>query len=160
MTRKAGFIQAGITAVGILVVATVTIASAVAREPGFGHGRFGPVFDASHMAERLIRALDLDDAQRTEVRGIVDAAQPELRSLMDAVHDSREELRGLAEADTLDEQSLRTAADELGDTVAELVVVGVGVMNEVRAVLTPEQIEELESRMERLREGRGFGRRR
>ena len=66
------------------------------------------------------------------------------------MRDSRRAIRDLAEADTLDTGALRVAADQQGDLIADMIVVGVGLMDEVRAVLTPEQLEELESRLARF----------
>ena len=146
------------TVAGILLIGGVAVAAGGHRD-GFGRGGFGgaafggPAAMAPQMAERLIRRLDLDDAQRDEVRAIVDAAQPELRELSDAMRDSREELRELAFADTQDPTALRTTADQQGDLIADMIVLGATVMGDVRAVLTPEQLDQLEEMFENRRRG-------
>ncbi len=160
--KRPGFILSAITVSGMILVGATTIAAASeGRGHGFGGGGFGGHrFDGPQMAERLIRFLDLNDAQRDEVRGIVDAAQPQLRELSDAMRDSRQQLREIAEAETLDTAALRTAADQQGDLVSDMIVLGAGVMTEVRAVLTPEQLEDLKARMGEHGQGHRFGRRR
>ncbi len=158
--NKTRLVFSTLTVAGMLLVTASTIAMASGPGPRFAAGGFGgPGFDGPQMAERLIRFLDLEGEQRDEVRQIIDNARPELRELSDAMRDSRSELRELAEADTLDTAALRSAADQTGDLMADIIVVGVGVMNEVRAVLTPEQLEELEERLEERGHGRRFGRR-
>ena len=155
--KRAGLIIGAIATAGIVTVTVTSIAAASGGGPRFGgHGGFGgPAFGAPQMAERMIRFLDLEGEQRDEVRRIVDEAQPELRELGDAMRDSRQEIRELAEADVLDAGALRAAADEQGDLIADMIVVGVGALNDVRAVLTPEQLEELESRLDDFEDRRG-----
>ncbi len=155
--KKAGLIVGTIAVAGIVTVTMTSIAAAAGGGPrhggSFGFG--GPGLAGPQMAERMIRFLDLEGEQRDEVRRIVDEAQPELRRLGDAMRDSRQEIRELAEADTLDTGALQTAADEQGDLIADMIVVGVGVLNDVRAVLTPEQLEELEERLDRMGDRKG-----
>ena len=158
--KRPGFILSAVTVAGMIFVGATTIAAASeAKGHGFARGGFGGHgFDGPQMAERLIRFLDLNDAQRDEVRGIADAAQPQLRELSDAMRDGHQQLREIAEAETLDTGALRIAADQQGDLVSDMIVLGAGVMTEVRAVLTPEQLEKVEARMGGHRQGHRFGR--
>ncbi len=169
--KRPGYILSSIAVAGVLIIGATAIATASGGGHGFGrsgfgggpafaHGGFGgPAFVGS-VAERLIRHLDLDDAQRDQVRRIVDAAEPELRALSDTMQESRERLRELAVADGFDAAAMRASADQQGDLVADMIVLGTGIMRDVRAVLTPEQLEKLTSELEGRRGGRWFGPRR
>ncbi len=159
--KTSQIILSTITVAGMLIVGAATVANAhdgrgfEQGRGGFGrHGLPGPEF-----AERIVRGLDLEGDQREAVRAVIDAARPEFRALIDAMHDRRQEIHALAESDSPDAAALRNAADNTGDLVAEMIVLGVGVMNDVRVLLTPEQLEELESRIGE-RGGRRFGHRR
>ena len=165
--KRPGFVLSAITVAGMIFVGAVTVAVASeGRGHGFSRQGFGAHGFSAHginvpqMAEHLIRFLDLDDAQRDEVRRIADDAQPELRALSDAMRDSHSVLREMAEADVLDTGALRAAADRQGDLVSDMIVIGAGVMTEVRAVLTPEQLEKVEARLSGHGQGHRFGRRR
>lgn len=139
-----------------LIAGTAVTGTAYARG-GFGHG-FGPggFGDGSAQVERMIRVLDLDDAQRTEVRRIVDEARPEGRELGDSLRDARARFGELVKSDTLDTAELQSLADAQGDAIAAAMVTRAQVMHEIRGVLTADQLEQLDDLVEkRGQRGRG-----
>ncbi len=136
-----------------LIAGTAITGTAFARG-GFGPGGFGN--DGGQQIERMIRVLDLDDAQRTEVRRIVDEARPEGRAVGDTLRDSREQLFEMVKGETLDAAALQSFADAQGDAIAASIVARAQVMHEIRGVLTDDQLEKMESlREEHGERGRG-----
>ncbi len=138
------------TAIAAMIAGAALTGTAYAKGGFGGRGGFGG--DAA--IEHIIRALDLDDSQRAEVRRIADAARPQARSIADTLRDSHEQLATLTKADVLDEAALRSLADARGDVMADAMVARVQVMQQIRAVLTPEQLE----KMDTMRDRRGKGR--
>jgi protein CpxP len=106
--------------------------TALARDfGGFGgHGDFGP---------RMIRELDLSEAQREQVHEIMEAAKPQLVALREQIHANRIRLRETTPDDpnysaTVDEVSQAIAA-----TTADMIRVSSRVRSDVYSILTPEQ---------------------
>ena len=139
------------TAIAAMIAGTALSGTAFAKGGFGGKGGFG----SESAIEHVIRALDLDDAQRTEVRRILDEARPQARAIADTMRDSHEQVSALTKADVLDETALRNLADAQGDAIAAAMVARVQVMHQIRAVLTPEQLE----KMDEMRDRRGKGRR-
>ncbi len=102
--------------------------------------------------EHIIRALDLDAAQRTEVRRIADEARPQARAIADSKRASRKQLRELITAETLDQTALRTLANAQGDNAAAAIVIRAQAMHEIRRILTAEQLEKLDSLRQQRRD--------
>ncbi len=132
-----------------LIAGTAITGTASARG-GFGHG------GGDAQIERMIRALDLDDTQRTEVRRIVDQARPQARALGDSLRDGRAQLGEMVKSENLDAAALQSLADAQGDAMAAAMVARAQVMHDIRGILTAEQLEKLDTLRERHGErGRG-----
>ena len=116
--------------------------------PGFG----GPEMMLEHMADHL----DLDDTQRATVQNILEAARPEFQALREQARANREALRTLDAGDP----AVNDIAISNGELATQGTLLAHRVRNEVRAVLTDEQIEKLERSRERMRDAaeRRFGR--
>ncbi|MBI2993607.1 MAG: Spy/CpxP family protein refolding chaperone [Gammaproteobacteria bacterium] len=129
--------------------------------PGLGDGMHGPMMMATpmmsdpmhlvHMAEEL----DLSADQRKQAGAIMDGAMPKMRGLMFRMADSRKALHEFMEGDQKDEGALRKIADEHGKVMSEMMFLGMKTHADMRAVLTEEQLKELDE----FRQHRhGFGR--
>ena len=135
----------------LIIASALLIGTISAGGVAFGEGRhhgghglgFGP---GPERIERMAERLDLSDEQRDAIRAIVDKARPSFREYGDNLRDNREKLRELAQTENADQTAIRTLADAQGDTMADMIVLRTDVMREVRAVLTPEQREELKNR--------------
>ena len=112
--------------------------------PGFGPGFGGPELMLEHMADHL----DLDDAQRASVQNILEAARPEFQSLREQARANREALRDLDPNDP----SVNDIAISNGELATQGTLLAHRVRNEVRAVLTDEQLEKLERVRDRMHE--------
>ena len=116
--------------------------------PGFG----GPEMMLEHMADHL----DLDDTQRATVQNILEAARPEFQALREQARANREALRALDPGDP----TVNDIAISNGELATQGTLLAHRVRNEVRAVLSDEQIEKLERTRDRMRSAaeRRFGR--
>lgn len=143
-----------LTLAGLVLVAGATLVPA-----GDGHrgpdglrerGPLGPLGRALHQ-------LDLTDEQRAQVRTILDTARPVLEPLREQLRMNREAFRNSQSPTEVDEAAIRAHVAAQAVVEADLAVAMARVRASVLALLTPEQLAQLE----RLREQgpmRGRGR--
>jgi periplasmic protein CpxP/Spy len=116
-------------------------------------GRFG-------MAGLPLRELDLTDAQREQVKTIMESHRADQQTIGGRMEAARKAL-GDAIADPFDEAAIRAKAAEVGAVEADAAVLQARIRGEVFALLTPEQVKkakELRAEMDsRMKEGRGRG---
>ena len=122
-----------------------TISTAAAQPPpGFGgrhHRRGGPSFD--RFLERHAERLKLDDATRERIGTVGVEAMKEVQPLRQKLQDGRDEMRRLLEQDTPDEAAVMQQAERIGTLETELQKHRLRTMLRIRALLTPEQRQEL-----------------
>jgi len=109
-------------------------------------------------AMRMLRGLDLTEAQRDQIFEIRHAQKPVLRTHMKAVHAARKDLRELAMAPTYDAAKAQASADALAKAMAQMALMRVDSARKVLAVLTPEQRKQFDARRAKWkahRHGRG-----
>ena len=111
------------------------------------------------MAGRLVRRLDLDETQQTEVRNIFEAARPEFEVIRERGRSTREAMLNLDPASADYAAELNNLALESGQIVTDTALLAGRVRAEVNAVLTPEQAEELREMVSRFAERMGERRR-
>ena len=125
--------------------------------PGFRGGPGGPF----GMGAFALRGLDLTDAQRDQVKAIMESHRDEQRAIGDRMQAARKALHEAIAADSFDEAAIRAKAADIGAVEADAAVLQAKIKSEVVAILTPEQLKkakELRSDMEnRMKEGRGRG---
>lgn len=137
ITRQhvAAFLVASSTALGLAPAAS-------AQEPRMGMGHHGgPMMQ--------LRGLDLSEAQRDQVFKIFHEQAPSAHEQMKQVQSARQELMKLAAADRFDEARARQAADVQAKALSALALQRAQTMHRVREILTPEQRQRLDERMER-----------
>lgn len=118
---------------------------------GFGPGGLGlggPEMMLERMAEHIADRLDLDDTQRATVRNVLEAARPEFRALREQARANREALRALDAGDP----AVNDIAVSNGELATRGTLLAHRVRNEVRAVLTEEQLEKFERVRDRMRD--------
>jgi Spy/CpxP family protein refolding chaperone len=121
-------------------------------EPGGGLGFF------DHMLPRLAEQLGLSDEQLAEIQGVLDAARPEIEAFAEQLAAGREAYREAHPDPTVfDESAFRTHVSEQAQIQIELMVVAQRAKAGALAVLTPEQLAQLEEM--RGRHGKSFARR-
>ena len=140
---------AGALIAAVLLVGTVAEVAAQgpgggAGRPGFGRGGPGGPGGRGAFGPGAL-GLDgakLTEAQREQVRAVVDQHRDETRALLDRVSEARRTLALSAERGQVDE----AAATEVGVATGALALAEARVRAEVLQLLTPEQRAELEKR--------------
>jgi Spy/CpxP family protein refolding chaperone len=101
---------------------------------GRGGGPLAPMF---------LRRLNLTDAQRDQVKAIVDGAQAETRAVAERARAAHQALNEAVTAETFNEGLVRTRAEAVAAIDAEMAVARARVYSQVFQILTPEQKAEV-----------------
>ena len=92
----------------------------------------------------FLAGLHLTEEQQDKVFAIVHAAAPALRDQEKALHKAREALRDLSESAQYDESRVKGLADSAAKADSQLSVLRAHTEHEIRALLTPEQLKQLQ----------------
>lgn len=100
------------------------------------HGHFaGPMFQFRHM----LRKLDLSEEQRTRIRGLFEAHRESLSGTREALRENRLQL-----LEATDPGTIQALADQQGELMSTMIESAAFLRLDVRAELTPEQLDKLE----------------
>jgi len=105
-----------------------------------GHGQPG---------DRLAKELDLSKEQTEQVKAIFRKHRDETASLRKEMVSGRRELRNLTQSDKPDEAAIREQVKKIAATGGDLAVRRARMSQEVRALLTPEQIRKFRALQEK-----------
>lgn len=136
----------------LLALALAAAPALLAAQP---HGRGGPHGQPGfqrhgEMLGHIFRMLDLEPGQRQSIHIILEGDREAMEALFDRVHTARSRLGDQIHAEVFDEGAIRDAASGLAEAEADLAVARAGMFQEVREILTPEQLDKLaELRAER-----------
>jgi Spy/CpxP family protein refolding chaperone len=113
-----------------------------------GQGRGGPMGrfggpGGPMMALGPIMRLNLSDAQRDQVKGIVDSHREEHRAVADRARAARETLAAAIAADQFDEGTVRARSAEVASVEADLAVAQARLRADVLQILTADQRAQL-----------------
>lgn len=108
-------------------------------EGGPSGGRMGKG-SGRHFA-RLARALDLTDAQKEQVKAILETEREKVAPLRQKLGETREKIRRAVEATPFDEAAVRSLAASQNETRTEMIVSRARVQSKIFALLSPEQRE-------------------
>jgi len=125
------------------------------HRPGFGRGGQGRGIMAPgapgrrgaggagglHMA---LRNLDLSDSQRQEVRAIFEIERSQVEANHERLRALGDELREQIESDPYDEDSVRAKATVVATLRVEMAVLRARQSGQIRDLLTPEQLDQLQ----------------
>jgi periplasmic protein CpxP/Spy len=134
-----------ITAVVALLGGATAIATAQSGD-GFGPRRGGPGGPGGPMRDFGLRGIELTDAQRDQVKTIMDAHRDELQKAGTAVREAHRALAEATRADPVNEEAIRTASAAVGSAMANESILRARIRGEVSAILTAEQQETLKTR--------------
>jgi Spy/CpxP family protein refolding chaperone len=109
--------------------------------PGFGGPPPGMERGAENFEARMAKILKLTDTQKTQIKALLDAERESVEPLREKMHQSREQLKQLADATVFDEASVRALAVAQSQIEVELIVSHTRTINKVNALLTPDQRE-------------------
>jgi len=91
--------------------------------------------------------LGLTDDQKVKMKAVKEKYAPAMKPLVDQLRAYREEMRGLMTAATIDDAAIRAESAKMASVQADLAVQRAHKLAEVRAILTPEQIEKMKEKM-------------
>lgn len=114
--------------------------------PGAGHG--GP--RAQRMFDHLAGQLQLTDAQKTQVRGVLKAHADEILAQVQAGMDARKALHEAVMAQPPDENVIRSLAAKVGEVHGNGAMMIVKIRSEIWPILTPEQQQKFVTLHERM----------
>ncbi len=144
----------------ILVAGSLAVALPLAAHArpfgGEHHGMHGGMFSSEPMP-RLLRGLDLTEAQRDKIFELMHAQAPALRDKAKEMHKARTELRRLAFSAEYDEAKVMALSEANAKAMAEMAQMRARLGHEIYQILTPEQRKTLEERRAAFQERRGKG---
>jgi periplasmic protein CpxP/Spy len=106
---------------------------------GPGRGRGGPGGPGGPLAGLPLRELNLTDAQREQVKQIVDSRQQDARAIGERAMAARAALHAATTSPSFDEALIRAKAAEVSAIEADMAVSRARIFADVFQVLTPEQ---------------------
>jgi Spy/CpxP family protein refolding chaperone len=92
---------------------------------------------------RKLAQLGINQDQRAQIKEILRQYQPTVEPMIRQVVTERRALRDTIRAETIDESVIRAQAAKLASLECDLAVQRAHVAHEIRAVLTPEQLQKL-----------------
>jgi Spy/CpxP family protein refolding chaperone len=114
------------------------------------------------MMRMMAAHLDLTDEQRSQARALAEQHRESTKELRAELRQARRALRDAIQAEAFNETSIRSAAAVVAAAEAEMAVVRARHRQDFEALLTPEQLAELDQfrqqRKERREDFRGGGR--
>ncbi len=116
-----------------------------------GHGPMGAREGhmGGHMgglSPRMMQSLQLSDAQRAKVSELMQAQSKTMQEQMSEGRARHEQLDQLSRAASFDAAKARALADEQGRQMAQHLFQRVQLQSQLRALLTPEQLKQLDAR--------------
>ncbi len=133
----------GISVLALLVTGTIF---AVASQHPFGQHRFGgrglagnPDKLIEHALNRAAVVLDLTEAQKTQIKAILEAEKPTVQPLVMQLTAQHKELRTVTDDGQFNEAQVQAIAARQGQTMTQLIVEKERVQSQIYTVLTPEQ---------------------
>ncbi|HUJ72712.1 MAG TPA: Spy/CpxP family protein refolding chaperone [Verrucomicrobiae bacterium] len=126
--------------IGAGVVAALTVGGFFAF---LAHADTTDVVPAKGRFKKQLAQLGATDEQKAQVKAILRRYQPTAGPLIQQVVTERRALRDTIRAETIDETAIRAQAAKVASLEANLAVQRAHVAHEIRAVLTPEQLQKL-----------------
>ena len=137
MTR---FTTAALSGIGLMaLLAGPAIAQDPGPKPEGPRPRMHGGMRGGVMSGLPLRALELTDAQREQVHGIMTARQSEFRALHERLRAARQAEQAAVTRVPVDENEVRTRVSELSAVQADLAVLRARVHEQIFQLLTPEQ---------------------
>jgi protein CpxP len=102
-----------------------------------------------HRGHQLAKALGLSKEQKEQVKAIFRKHRDEIAPLRKEMVSGRRELRNLIQSDKPDEAAIREQVKKIAATGGNLAIRRAKMFQEVRTVLTPEQIQKFRALQEK-----------
>lgn len=128
---------------GAIVTAVVAIGAVVQAQgpgPGGPRGRFGHFGGPVNLP---LRALELTDAQRQQVRDITEKHRANLQTAGQQLREAFAAQRAAVEASPVDESQIRSSSEALATAHTAMAIERAQIRTEVLSILTTEQQDKL-----------------
>jgi Spy/CpxP family protein refolding chaperone len=125
----------GFAGIAVLVVSLAILALGHGFQGPGGHGKGGH----AEMLEHISRALSLTDAQKQQVKGIMDSVEVTASGIHAKLEEVHKQLGAATANGQFDENQVRTLANQEAQLEADMKVEHFRAMSKVFAILTPEQ---------------------
>jgi len=139
------------------LLAVLILVPGVVLAQGWGHGPHGSGEPGERHMQRVFDQLDLTEEQRAELDQKLPQFREAIQPSMDRLREARTVLADVIHADQFDEGAVRQAAADVAEIEADLAVARAEHFREMRQILTPEQLDELQQMRGRMGERRGRG---
>jgi Spy/CpxP family protein refolding chaperone len=93
----------------------------------------------------MLEQLNLTDAQKGQVKAIVDSHRADVQALIERLGTARRSLESAISADVTDEGAIRARAGDVAAVDADMAVMRAGIRGQVFQILTPDQQTTLKS---------------
>ncbi len=123
-----------------LFAAALTTAGSAYANAGAMHSRWGA---RKAEARKVIAALNLTGAQKAQMGAVAGKYRPEIKPLLKNLRVERKKLGALMNANKIDDAAIRAQAGKVSSIGADLAVKRAHEISELKAVLTPEQMQTL-----------------
>ena len=137
-----------------LLLVTLAITPAFAKPGQCGKACENGEQQATRL-EHLKERLDLTAQQEAEIKEILASTKAKHEALREEKRVTREELRGISRANTLDESRLRELVRKQADQRVNMMIAKHATRTRINQVLTPEQQEQQEAFRQQKQERRG-----
>ena len=107
-----------------------------------------------------MQRLNLTEAQRGQVKSVLDSHRDEMKALADRGFDARKALQAAVTAEQFDESTVRARSAEVAAVDADMAVMQARVHGELWRMLTPEQQKEARTLQAQMEQRRDQGRER
>ena len=147
-----------IASIAVLVVAAAAAVFALAKgHPGMH--RMGQGMGPGHgeMLEHMAKVLNLTDAQKQQVKAIMDSTESAAKDIHAKLEETQKQLAAATANGQFDEAQVRTLANQKGQLEADMTVEHLRAMSKVFAILTPEQRVKAEEMHKHMGPPRGPG---
>jgi len=125
-----------------VLVVTATVFALAQGFSGMGmHGKgvHGQGPGHEQMLQHLAIALNLTDAQKQQVKAIMDATESSIKDIHARLEENHKQLAAATANGQFDEAQVRALANQQGQIEADMTVEHFRAMSKVFAILTPEQ---------------------
>jgi len=124
-----------------VVAASISIAPVTASAIMGGDG----LPPAGRHFKKMATELGLSSQQKQEVKDIFAKSRSQAEPLMKQIKTERHALRELVQADVIDEAAIRAQSAKVAAVEADLAVQRAHVAQQIRAILTPEQVQKFKA---------------
>ena len=125
--------------------------------PGRGPRGGGPRGFGGPMGDLGLRGVDLTDAQKEQLRSIMESHKQEFEQVGAKLREAHQGLAAAVDGPSVDESAIRARSTTLATALADEAILRAKVRVEVQGILTAEQLQKVQERkaeMLKRREGR------